>query len=138
MGLYAGLVSLAVLAFFERAAHYMEIAERMAMEATVMNVNAALQLRSARAMLEGRSPEAPSVASQMAGSPNYAGALGTADLGGLDRAQWAFDSTRSELVYLPRLRRGLSVDDPDDAIRFRLGLDGKIYKLVPTNEYVWQ
>lgn len=138
MGLYAGLVSLALAAFFERAIFFMEQAERMAMETTVTNVNASLALGSARALLEVRSSAPPSIVTEMAGSPNFAGAIRGSELGGIARGQWAYDSGTGELVYLPRLRRGLTVEDPESALRFRLDQNGKINKLVPTTTYVWE
>jgi hypothetical protein len=138
MGLYAGLVSLVLAAFFERAIVLMEQAERMAMETTVTNVNASLALGSARALLEARSSAPPSLLTEMAGSPNFAGAIRASELGGIARGQWAYDSSSGELIYLPRLHRGLTVEDPESALRFRLNQNGKNYKLVPTATYIWQ
>ena len=116
----------------------MELAERTAMDVTLTNVNASLAMGSARALLEGRAPAAPSIPVEMAGAPNFAGAHPGEQISELPRGQWALDSSRGELVYLPRWRRNLTVDDPEGALRFHLKLDGKIYKLVPTTTYSWQ
>ena len=69
---------------------------------------------------------------------NLHGEIGGSSLAGLERGYWAFDRSRRELVYLPRLHRGLQTDDPDGAIRFRLiPGPGTTYMLVPASKYSW-
>jgi hypothetical protein len=125
---------------FERGLDYMELAERTAMEVTVMNINSALVVRSAHAMLAGRGIPAGANPFELAGSapPNFTGAFRSPDLGALERRTWVFDTDSKELVYLPRFRRALVTEDPDQALRFRTVTDGKIAKLVPTTPFSWR
>ena len=127
--------------FLERVLYYMELAERTVMVLTVSNVNSALNVRRAFRMLERqtinerlRNPFA------LAGmSPaNFLGEIDSPNLAALQRGHWVFDRARRELIYLPRLRRGLETADPDGAIRFRLELQGReASMLVPTSKYAW-
>jgi hypothetical protein len=118
----------------------MELAERTAMEVTVMNVNSALVVRSALAMLAGQGIPAGANPFDLAGAspPNFLGDLRSPDLGTLERRTWIFDIDSKELVYLPRLHRTLVTQDPHQALRFHAVSDGKSTKLVPTTEYSWQ
>jgi hypothetical protein len=119
---------------------YMELAERSAMEVTVMNVNSALAVHSAQAMMSGRAMPASADPFELAGSspPNFLGALTSPELASIQRGVWVFDAGKKELVYLPRFRRGLTTSDPDQVIRYRAVVDGKTTKLVPTPKFVWQ
>jgi hypothetical protein len=134
------LVSVALGVFLERMLFYMELAERSAMEVTVMNVNSALAVRSAQAMMTGHAMPAGADPFELAGSspPNFLGALASPDLASVQRGVWLFDSDRKELLYLPRFRRELTTSDPDQAIRYHAVADGKTTKLVPTLKFVWQ
>ena len=135
------LVAVFLALFLERVLYYLELAERTVMVLTVSNVNSALNVRRAYGMLGGqaiddrlRNPFA------LAGmSPaNFLGEIDSPGLATLERGQWVFDRTRGELIYLPRLRRGLTTPDPDGAIRFRLERRGQgVSMLVPTSEYTW-
>jgi general secretion pathway protein G len=128
------------MVFFERMLFYMELAERSAMEVTVMNVNSALAVRSAQAMLTGHAMPADADPFELVGfgPPNFLGALTSPDLASVQRGVWLFDADRKELLYLPRFRRGFTTSDPDQAIRYRAVVDGKTTKLVPTSKFVWQ
>jgi hypothetical protein len=68
------------------------------------------------------------------------GELGARGLSSLERPSWAFDAQRGEVVYLPRIRRGLRTEDPAGALRFRLvpHPSGLGYSLVSTSRYEWQ
>ena len=128
IGLYAGLVALALMVFFERMQYYLELAERTAMEVTVVNVNSALAVRSAQAMLGGREAASGAHAFELVGtSPsNFRGAMASPDLGAVERGTWIYDANRKELIYVPRFRRGLTTSDPDQVLRYRTVVDGKI------------
>lgn len=144
VGIYAAVVGLVLAVFLERALYYMELAERTVMEMTVSNVNSALNVRRAYDILAGRAAGDPTAPLrnpfELAGmSPaNFHGEVDSPSLADLERGYWVFDRTRRELIYLPRLRRGLTTADPDGAIRFRLESRGNaISMLAPTSEYSW-
>ena len=127
--------------FLERVLYYQELAERTVMVLTVNNVNSALNVRRAYGALKGQASNdpAPNPFGLAGMSPgNFLGELDSPNLAALERGRWVFDRTRRELIYLPRLRRGLETADPDGAIRFRLERrGGEVYMLVPTPEYAW-
>ncbi|HWA36933.1 MAG TPA: hypothetical protein VG873_03650 [Burkholderiales bacterium] len=110
------------------------------MEVTVMNVNSALAVRSAHAMLAGKGVPAGANPFELAGSapPNFLGALASPDLEAVERRSWLFDTDSKELVYVPRFRRDLATKNPHQVLRFRTVTDGKITKLVPTTTYSWE
>jgi hypothetical protein len=137
----AALVGVFLTVFLERVLYYMELAERTVMVLTVGNVNSALNVQRAYRMLGGKAMNDGSRSPfELAGmSPaNFLGEIDSPNLAALERGQWLFDRTRRELIYLPRLHRGLETADPDSAIRFKLEpRGGEIFTLVPTSEYVW-
>jgi general secretion pathway protein G len=136
----AAVVGVLLAVFLERILYYMELAERTVMVLTVSNVNSALSVRSAFGVLAGRATtDKLSNPFDLAGmSPgNFVGELDSPNLATLERGQWVFDRIRRELIYLPRLRRGLALSDPEGAIRFRLEHRGPNSMLVPTSEYTW-
>ena len=142
--MYAAVAGVVLAVFLERVLYYMELAERTVMEVTVSNVNSAVNVRRAYGMLAGPSANAsaalPRNPFELAGmSPaNFRGDIDSPDLATLERGQWVFDRTRRELIYLPRLRRGLETSDPDGAIRFKLEPRGSsISLLVPASAYTW-
>ena len=124
----------------------MEIAERAAMDATVIQTISAVNTRLAHQRLKG---EVPNVAEwsrrnpfELAGmSPrNFAGLIDPLQPSALERGSWAYDPQRAELVYSPRLASGLTTPDPDGLVRFRVevGPRGLGYMLVPTPAYTWR
>ena len=141
LALYAVVVSIMLIAFFERALYYMELSERAAMETTILNLNAGLAVRSAFASLSGRPVQTEGNPFELAGAPspvNFGGVVRAADPGELPRGLWFFDPDRRELVYLPRLQRGLTVDAPGSLLRFKLDHTRHPLKLVPTITYAWK
>jgi hypothetical protein len=140
--IYGLIVALLVALLAERLLDYMEIAERAAVEQTVLRVNSGLNLRLAHALIQGRRPELPANQDPftLAGvvSPNFLGAQDFPDLQGETRA-WVYDRLRQELIYVPRLKAGLRTDDPDGVLRFRVAADpaGGAYSLVPVTRYAW-
>jgi hypothetical protein len=144
MALYAAVVAVVLALFLERLLTYMELAERTVMEITVSRVNSALDVRRAYDMLAARAASDPASLSrnpfELAGmSPgNFHGEMDSPSLADLERGNWVFDRARRELIYLPRLRRGLDTADPDGAIHFKLEpRPDASYRLVPTPKYAW-
>ena len=144
LALYAGLVGIAAVFFVDRLLDYLELAERSSMEMTVARVNSAINVQLASEMLSGRliyvEPALRRNPFELAKMPqtNYLGELDGPDLSALDRGNWLFDRPRGELVYLPRLQRGLRTP-ADGTIRFHLvRRGGSTYMLVPTSEYIWR
>jgi general secretion pathway protein G len=143
--IYAAVVALVLAVFLERLLYYMELAERTSVEVTVRHVNSALDLRLAYGMLAAQSPS-DSVASARnpfalaAMSPsNFLGEMDSPSLGDLERGNWVFDRTQRELIYLPRLRRGLDTADPNGAIHFKLeSQGGNRSRLVPALKFSWE
>jgi len=137
----AALVAVFLAVFLERTLYYLELAERTVMVLTVNNVNSALNVRRAYGALKGQATDDslrnPFGLARMSPA-NFLGEVDSPNLAALERGQWVFDRTRGELIYLPRLRRGLETADPDGAIRYRLELrGGEVSMLVPTSKYAW-
>lgn len=143
LALYAGIVGVAIGVFSERLLYYMELAERTSMMVTVSQVNSAIHLGRAVAMLRGQSPASPAGGDpfELAGiTPrNFMGAVDRPSLALLERGVWIFDRSAGEAIYLPRLHRQLMTDDPHQAIRFRLmpPSSGAVPVLVPTSKFTW-
>ena len=144
-GLYSALIGIAVTFFAWQMLEYMELAERAAMNATLRNVSSALNVRAAQQLIgRGRldadwSRGNPFEIARVS-APNYAGRIDSAGVGSLPSASWAFDETRGELVYTPRLRFNLRTGDPQQVLRFRLARNprGIGYVLEPTAAYRWE
>jgi len=65
--------------------------------------------------------------------------LGSQTIADLERPSWTYDGERGEIIYLPRLYRGLRTPDPDGALRFRLVPQpaGLGYRLLSASGYEW-
>jgi hypothetical protein len=146
LGVSAAVVAVVMAVFLERLLDYMELAERSNMETTVSHINSGISIGLAYDMLEGRAVD---TASRLKRNPfelarmspaNFLGELGGRDVATLERGSWIFDGGSSELIYLPKLRRGLRTEDPHGALRFRLvqAKNKAPYMLVPTAIYVWE
>jgi hypothetical protein len=144
-GLYSALIGIAITFFAWQMLDYMEIAERAAMNATLSNVSSALNTRAAQELFGSRRPAADwtrgnpfEIARVIA--PNYVGRIDAAGVGSLPSASWAFDETRGELIYTPRLHFNLRGGDPQQVLRFRLmpSPRGIGYVLEPTAAYRWE
>jgi general secretion pathway protein G len=136
----ATLLAVFLAVFLERVLYYLELAERTVVVLTVSNVNSALNVRRAYDMLGGQAMnDRVRNPFELAGmSPdNFLGEIDSPSLATLERGQWVFDRTRRELIYLPRLHRGLETTDPDGAIRFKLELQRGVSMLVTTSDYAW-
>ena len=143
--LYGGIAAIFIAVFASELFDYMEIAERSAMQATLGNLVAAINTRLAYEVMRGEIgnvsgwPRRNPFELARASVGNFAGEKDTHALGGLERGTWAFDAVRGELVYLPRLHRGLVTSDPDGALRFRAIVDlrGFGYRLEPAPPFRW-
>ena len=144
-GMFAAVVAVALAVFADTTLDYMELAERTAVHVTLNLTASAINIRAATAALRGASPPTGAWAGRnpfdITREPpkGYVGELGGADLLSLERPAWVFDRQRAEIVYLPRLRRGLRTRDPLGVLRFRLATQpsGFGYMLVPTHSYDW-
>ena len=144
LAVYGFIVATLLVVFASYVLEYMEMAEKAAMETTVVNVSTAINLRYASAMVAGQEiataewMAANPFALAHAFPPNYRGTLGEQDPASLDRPAWLFDTLRAELVYLPRLHSHLGDGDVDE-LRFRLGHhpSGFGFVLAPTSPYEW-
>ncbi len=143
--LYAGIAAILLAVFASRVLDYMEIAERSAMQATISNLIAAINTRLAYDVMRGEVGNVSAWARRnpfelaKVSSSNFSREVDASTPGSLERGKWAYDVSRAELVYLPRLRRGLETTDPDGILRFRAVIDsrGFGYALVPVPMYRW-
>jgi hypothetical protein len=141
--LYGVIGALLLALFAERLLAHMELAEKIAMQTTLSNLASAVNARVALDMIGGHAPPPGRWAGrnpfEIAGTPSAARPLGTQSVLVVDRASWVFDGDRGELIYLPRLYRGLRTQDPDTVLRFRLvpQPSGLGYRLVSTSGYEW-
>jgi hypothetical protein len=146
MALSAAVVAIVLALFLEQLLGYMELAERSNMETTVSYINSGINTGLAYDMLEGRPV---SIAARLKRSPfelarmspaNFLGDVNGRDLAGLKKGSWVYDGLSNELIYLPKLHRGLHTEDPNGAVRFRLALanNKSHYVLVPTSAYTWE
>ena len=143
--LYSILGALFLAIFAERLLAYMELAEKVAMEATVNTLTTAINARVALEMIHGAAPPRGRWTGrnpfEIAGANSgTARPLGMQAVASLDRPSWTYDVERGEVIYLPRLYRGLRTQDADGALRFRLipHTAGLGYKLVSTSGYEWE
>jgi hypothetical protein len=143
--IYASLAAIFLAAMADRLVYVMELAERAAMETTIIRVNAALNTRLAYELVLGKNPDVSAWLRRNpfeladAWPPNFIRGADTSNLGALERGSWSYDQTHAELIYLPRLRFRLSVADPAGALRFRLmrKTADQPYALVATSFFSW-
>jgi hypothetical protein len=146
MALSAAVVAVVMAVFLGRLLDYMELAERSNMETTVSYINSGINTGLAYDMLEGRPVN---IAAGLKRNPfelarmspvNFLGEVSGRDLASLEKGSWTYDRMSNELIYLPKLRRGLHTEDPYGAIRFRLveTKNKASYMLVPTSAYTWE
>jgi hypothetical protein len=144
--LYGGIAAVLIVVLAYWLLEVMELAERSAMEATVYQVNAAVStrlafevMRGGATNLQGWARRNPFKLANMS-PPNFAGEVDSVGPGTQERGTWAFDASRAELVYLPRLRTGLQTSDPEGAVRFKASVSstGMGYTLVPASPYRWE
>jgi len=139
-GLYAGLVGILVVVFASHMLDYLEAAERAAMQSTLINTTAAINVRFAANLVGQRDSPGDWKRRnpfEIAGAtpPNFSR---NGDPGHLTSGQWGFDAERAELVYLPRFGMTLHTRSGDGALRFRLVRGVVGYSLEPTAPFVWK
>lgn len=140
-GLYAGLAAIFITVFARQMLGYMELAERAAMQATLMNTVTAINIRLAGETLNQRRNNADWTQS----NPFYLARMSPANfVGELNESpsssgSWRYDSENGELVYTPRLHFKLQTSSGRASLRFRLVvLPAGAYNLVPVTPYQWE
>jgi hypothetical protein len=118
----------------------MEIAERAAMQATLINTTAAINVRLALSYRDQATDPSDWTRRnpfELAGMlpPSFARDVSP---GLLEPGQWTYDAERSELVYSPRLRSTLTIADDERALRFRLVRGSAGYILEPQVWFAWE
>jgi hypothetical protein len=139
-GLFAGFVGILLTVFARQALDYMELAERAAMEATLVNAVTAINLRLVEDTLNRRKDDSdwtrrnPFELARMAPANLATKSNDSTSASGY----WRYDSTTAELVYTPRLHFRLQTSNGQASLRFRLiarPVGG--YNLVPISPYRW-
>jgi len=116
-----GALSLMVLEYMR---HYIEAAEKSAMETTVMYLRSALRLRLAEALAAENAAYAIKITRDnpmdwLQDKPyNYAGTFDAPPPGSIDDGKWYFDTKSRELVYLVEYGREF-IPDQDGLKRVR-------------------
>lgn len=151
-GLYAIIAGICAVILLDRLLDYAEAAEKAAMEATLSRLHsglytrmAYLALRNEQARIDALSNLSPFVATG-ATAKNYLGEFDGVPASAAS-GHWLFDRVRSELVYVPNIRRHLEFGDPQPpptALRFKVQLlrGGEAgyggVSLRPVVAYQWQ
>lgn len=117
-----GILSMVVLEFM---LHYIEVAEKSAMETTTMYLRSALRLRLAEVLVADNAAEAESLTRDnpmdwLREKPyNYVGVFDAPQPDAIGPGKWYFDAKSRELVYLVEYGREF-VPDKDGLKRVRL------------------
>jgi len=128
---YVAIAAVLAAVLLERLLTYAEAAEKAAMEGTVARLSSALYVRLAYNSLRGEYQAVEAMRSQSpfavtrSQSANYLGEFDGIPEDNRGSGKWLYDRQRSELVYLPNLKRHLTMpaETPEaDAIRFRVEL----------------
>ena len=134
--------------------YYQELAEKTAVELTILNVRSGMRFAIAEGMIRGSGAKATDMlqANPLGWlekpPPGYAGEVGSGAVGSLPSGSWFFDSERREFGYLPRLGFHLAIEPAgkvaaDPAIRWRVrgsrakNGDVEDVSLVPVTRYRW-
>lgn len=121
------VIGILAAVLLSRLLRYQELAEKTAMETTVVNMRSGLRARVAELIIQGRTDEIGALGRENpigwldAPPANYAGELDRPGQGAVRPGYWYFDGARRELVYLPHRNRHLKPGpDGTKAIRFRV------------------
>ncbi len=151
--LYVAIAGVVATLLLERLLTYAEAAEKATMEATVSRLNSALYTRVAYLALKGEYQAIDALPRQSpfeavkAQATNYLGEADGVPANAMGSGKWFFDRSRSELVYLPNLKRYLTVSggpENEGQMRFRFEI-AKASKfnfagvgLKPAIPYIWE
>ena len=128
---YVAIAAVLATVLLERLLTYAEAAEKAGMEATVARLNSALYVRLAYHSLRGEYQVIEAMRSQSpfavtrSQTADYLGEFDGIPEDALGSGKWLYDRKRAELVYLPNLKRHLSLPAEAleaGAIRFRVEL----------------
>jgi hypothetical protein len=138
--IFAAVVGVFLVVFARQMFGYMEIAERAAMQATLINTTAAINVRLAasyRDQAAGASDWTRRNPFELAGAfpPGFAR---DAIPGLLEAGQWTYDAERAELLYSPRRRSTLIIGEGERTLRFRLVRGPSGYLLEPQVWFAWE
>ena len=126
--LLVGVLSMVVL---EYMLHYIEVAEKSAMENTVVNIQSSLHLRLTEVLARNDVAEGMRLArgnpmnwlQEM--PPNYAGEFSNPEPGSIAPGKWYYDRKSRELVYLvDRGRDFVPGIDGTKRVRYRVNVAG--------------
>ena len=140
--------------WFAALLYYQELAEKTAVELTVLNVRSGMRFAIADGMINGRSAQGGDIlqANPMGWlekpPPDYLGEVPASAVASLPSGSWFFDAERREFGYLPRLDFHLTIEAAGDAaaeraLRWRVrGLrakNGEVedVSLAPVTRYRW-
>lgn len=102
------IASVVMVVLLERTWHFQTLAEKHAMEMTIINMRSGLRLQVAGLLIAERMDEVGDLVTENpinwleAPPPNYLGELRNPQRGKLPGNTWHFDPERRELVYIPR------------------------------------
>jgi len=128
---YVAIAAVLAAVLLERLLTYAEATEKAGMEVTVARLSSALNVRLAYHALRGEyqaveaMPRQSPFAVTRSQSADYLGEFDGIPEDNRGSGKWLYDRQRSELVYLPNLKRHLTMpaETPEaDAIRFRVEL----------------
>lgn len=121
------VVSVLSILLFDRFLGYQALAEKTAMEMTVINMRSGLRLRVAELMMQDKMNEIGSLVHEnpinwlAAPPPNYIGTFQNPEQHAIPTNAWYFDTRRQELVYIPGRDNIFGVDIAHEtALRFRV------------------
>ena len=120
------LVSALSLLLYDRFLGYQALAEKTAMEMTVINMRSGLRLRVAELMMGGKMKEIAGLVHEnpitwlAASPPNYIGALQNPEQNAIPGNAWYFDTNRHELIYMPGRDNIFTTEPHATALRFRV------------------
>lgn len=102
------IASVVISILLDRARHFQALAEKHAMEMTIINMRSGLRLQIAGLLIAERMDEVGNLVTENpinwleAPPPNYLGELRNRQRSELPGNTWHFDPGRRELVYIPR------------------------------------
>jgi general secretion pathway protein G len=120
------VVGILASVLLERMLYYQEQAERTVMETTIIHIRSGIRLQVADLMIQQRTSEIGAILQEnpvrwLDHPPDgYLGVLGTTQAGRIPKGSWYFDSTRGELVYVPRLARFFTDTQGKREVRFKV------------------